>query len=78
MYDESKIEEAVLGLFGVFEFENGRVWKKYDFDVMDSLFNKGYISNPHGKTKSIYLTSEGFTKAKSCADNLFKSDEQQQ
>ena len=76
MYDESKIEDAVLALFGVFEFEGGRVWKKFDFDVMDSLYSKGYISNTHGKSHSINLTSEGLTKAKDCADRLFKSTEQ--
>jgi hypothetical protein len=38
-YDTTKVEEAVLGLLGVFEFENGRVWKRFDFDVMDSLLS---------------------------------------
>ena len=25
-YDNAKVEEAVLALLGVFEFENGRAW----------------------------------------------------
>jgi hypothetical protein len=37
----AKVEEVVLGLLGVFEFENGRIWKRFDFDVMDSLHSKG-------------------------------------
>jgi hypothetical protein len=77
MYDESKIEDAVLALFGAFEFEGGRVWKKFDFDVMNSLYSKGYITSPIGRTHSVNLTAEGLTKAKSCADRLFKSEEQQ-
>ena len=77
MYDESKIEDAVLALLGVFEFENGRVWKNYDFNVMDSLYVKGYISNPYRKTKTVSLTPEGLAKAKLFADQLFKSDKQQ-
>lgn len=77
MYDESKIEDAVLALFGAFEFEGGRVWKNFDFDIMDSLHAKGYISNPYGKAKSVNLTPEGLIKAKACANRLFESDEQQ-
>ena len=77
MYDESKIEEAVLALFGAFEFEGGRVWKTIDFNVMDNLHAKGYISNPYEKAKSVNLTPEGLAKAKSCADRLLKSDGQQ-
>lgn len=34
-YDEKKVAEMVLALLGVFEFENGRVWKRIDFAVMD-------------------------------------------
>jgi hypothetical protein len=35
-----KIEEAVLALLGAFEFENGRIWKRFDFDVMQSLADR--------------------------------------
>lgn len=66
-YDEQKIAEAVLALLGVFEFENGRVWKRIDFGVMDELFEKGYISNPKGKSESVYLTQEGMQLAKQLA-----------
>jgi len=33
-YDMVKVEEMLLALLGVFEFENGRVWKRYDFATM--------------------------------------------
>lgn len=48
MYDNRKIEDAVLALLGVFEFENGRVWKRFDFDVMLALAEKGLIQTPGG------------------------------
>ena len=35
--DDAKIEEAVLALMGAFEFDKGRVWKSYDFGVMNAL-----------------------------------------
>ena len=43
-YDMVKVEEAVLALLGVFEFDNGRVWKRYDFATMDGLHEKGLIT----------------------------------
>lgn len=44
MYDNAKIEDAVLALLGALEFDNGRAWKRLDFAVMDALFENGYIS----------------------------------
>jgi hypothetical protein len=72
-YDDQKIAEAVLALLGVFEFENGRVWKRIDFGVMDELFEKGYISDPKGKSESVYLTQEGMQLAKQLAAKHFSS-----
>jgi hypothetical protein len=31
------MQEAILALFGAFEVENGRVWKRYDFAAMEAL-----------------------------------------
>jgi hypothetical protein len=55
-YDKAKIEEALLALLGVFEFENGRVWKRYDFATMDALHAKGLISEPRSRQESVDLT----------------------
>jgi hypothetical protein len=70
-YDDQKIEEAVLALLGVFEFENGRVWKRINFGVMDSLHEKGYITDPKGKAESVYLTEEGMRLARELAARHF-------
>jgi hypothetical protein len=70
-YDEEKIEEVVLALLGVFEFEQGRVWKGYDFGLMDALHSKGYITDPKGRSKSTYLTDEGMLRAKQLAAKHF-------
>ena len=40
-YYKPKLQEAVLALLGAFEFENGRVWKRYDFAVLDALHEQG-------------------------------------
>lgn len=71
MHDPKKIEEAVLALLGAFEFENGRAWKRFDFDVMQSLANQGLLSDPRGKSESVRLTPEGMARAKALADRFF-------
>ena len=71
VYDASSIEDTVLALLGAFEFDNGRVWKRYDFDVMDALHSKGLITDPHGRAESVYLTETGVLRAKELATRLF-------
>jgi len=58
-YDQRKIEEVVVALLGALEFENGRVWKRFDFEIMDALHEKGLITDPRGRHESVYLTDEG-------------------
>lgn len=70
-YDEAKIDEAVLALLGALEFDDGRVWKRYDFGVMDRLHEQGYITNPRGRQESVYLTDEGMRVAKELAARYF-------
>jgi len=70
-YDMVKVEEAVLPLLGVFEFDNGRVWKRYDFATMDGLHEKGLITEAHGRQESVYLTDEGMRRAKELAAKCF-------
>ncbi len=71
MHNPQKIEEAVLALLGAFEFDNGRAWKRFDFDVMESLAAQGLISNPRGRAESVFLSPEGLARAKAAANKLF-------
>ena len=70
-YDMVKVEEALLALLGVFEFENGRVWKRYDFGMMDTLHEKGLITEPRGRQESVFLTEEGLRRAEELAARHF-------
>jgi hypothetical protein len=50
-----------------FDHEEGhgaRAWKGFDWDTMDRLHEKGYISDPKNKNKSVYMSEEAFQKAK--------------
>jgi hypothetical protein len=71
MHDPKKIESAVLALLGAFAFDNGRVWKRDDFGVMDALAEQGLITDPRGRAESVHLTPEGLTRAKALADQMF-------
>ena len=70
-YNRQKMENALLALIGALEFEDGRFWKGYDFDLLNSLHEQGLISQPLGKAKSAYLTPEGLEKAKVLAEEMF-------
>jgi hypothetical protein len=62
-YDLDKVDEMVLALLYLTitdEDEWGaRTWKSHDWDAMDRLHARGYISNPKSKAKSVVLSPEG-------------------
>jgi hypothetical protein len=58
-YDKDKVDEMVLALLFLTLHEDGRAWKGHDWDAMDRLHQKGLISNPVGKAKSVVLTEDG-------------------
>ena len=61
-YDKDKVDEMVLALLYLTSFQDKyatRAWKSMDWGAMDRLYEKGYISNPKGKAKSVILTAEG-------------------
>ena len=67
-YDTDKIDEMVLALLWLTEHENGRAWKGHDWDAMNRLYDKGYISDPKSKAKSVVFTERGAKHA----EELFK------
>ena len=69
--DEKKIDDAVLALLYLGLHEEARAWKGFDWDSMDRLHEKGYISDPQSKAKSIVFTTEGVERAKQLLEKLF-------
>jgi Domain of unknown function (DUF6429) len=67
-YDPDKVDEAVLALLYLTLHDGARAWKSFDWEVMNRLRKKGYISNPVGKAKSVVLTEEGLK----ASEELFK------
>ena len=73
-YDDNRIDEAVLALLATYCYDNGQVWKGFDFDVMDRLYQRGLISQPHNKNKSVWMTPEGRELGQQIAARLFAED----
>jgi len=69
--DQDKIDDAVLALLSLGLHDGARVWKSFDWDAMDRLHEKGYISNPQSKAKSVVLTEEGLERAQKLLAALF-------
>jgi len=69
--DTDKIDEAVLALLYLTLHDGARAWKSFDWDAMNRLHEKGYISNPVGKAKSVVLTEEGLREAERLFIKLF-------
>ena len=44
--------------------DGARVWKGYDWDVMHRLHEQGFITDPHGKAKSVVLTEAGLARSR--------------
>ena len=60
--DLTPTEQFALVLLRQSAFEEGdrlRSWKGYDWDIMNRLHEMGFITNPVGKVKSVYLTESG-------------------
>ena len=62
----------MLGFHAFEEDEYGaRSWKSYDWDIMDRLHTKGYISDPKSKAKSIVLSPEGLKRSRELFEEYF-------
>ncbi len=71
MLDDEKIDEAVLALLVLGLHDGWRAWKGFDWDAMSRLHEKGFISDPRGKAKSVVFTEEGLAQAKLLLEKLF-------
>jgi hypothetical protein len=73
-YDQDKVDEAVLALLYLNFFRDGavtRAWKGFDWDTMDRLHARGYLSDPKSKARSVIMTEEGESAARELFQKLF-------
>lgn len=72
-YDPNKVDDMVLALLHLTSFSDRgivRAWKSHDWDALDRLCDKGFISDPKTKAKSVVLSDEGAQRAKELFEKL--------
>lgn len=72
-YDPNKVDDMVLALLHLTSSSDEgivRAWKSHDWDAFDRLCDKGFISDPKTKAKSVVLSDEGAQRAKELFEKL--------
>ena len=63
-FNEERAGDLVLALMQLTLHEECRAWKSYDWDVMNYLHERGFITDPRSKAKSVILTHEGLMRSR--------------
>jgi len=69
--DEDRIDNATLALLCLGLHDRQRAWKSFDWDVMKRLHERGFISDPVSKAKSVAFSDEGLRRAQALLEKLF-------
>ena len=78
--DTDKIDDAVLALLYLGRHGHEargdiRAWKTFDWEATRRLHEKGMISNPISKAKSVAFTEEGLKRAQILFEQLFGKED---
>jgi hypothetical protein len=72
-----KVDEAALALMHLTTFvERGgvaRSWKGFDWDILDRMFERGWISDPQTKARSVVVFDEAVRQSKELFEQRFGS-----
>lgn len=69
--DEESVDEAVLALLQLTRHDECHAWKGHDFEVLNRLYEKGFICDPVNKRKSVTFTDAGLKKSKNLFEAMF-------
>lgn len=75
-YNTEKVDNAVLALLCLTMFQDHgitRAWKGHAWEVLDRLYQKGYIDDPKNKNRSVTMTQEGVQQAQKLFEELFSN-----
>ena len=78
-YDEEKVDEMVLALLYLTSFTEHnitRAWKGQDWDVLNRLNQKGLISDPKSKAKSVVLSEDAAKESARLFQKYFASNDE--
>ncbi len=57
------IDEDALALFYLTLHDRYRAWKGFDWNVLNRLYERGFIEDPVNKTKSVIFTEDGLRES---------------
>jgi hypothetical protein len=63
-FNRERAGDLVLALMQLTLHEERRAWKSFDWDVMNELHERGFITDPRSKAKSVVLTDEGLARSR--------------
>jgi len=69
--DTDKVDDAVLALLYLGLHNGYRAWKGFDWAALERLHEKGLISNPVGKAKSVVFSEEGLERSQALFEKMF-------
>jgi len=72
--DYEKIDDYTLALLYLVMSQDkcgARAWKSFDWETMNRLHEKSYISNPKSKALSVALSEEGLARSRELFERLF-------
>ena len=77
-YDKDKVDDMVLALLWLTTFgekQGGQValraWKGHDWEALNRLHQKGFIGDPVGEAKSVFVTEEGAKRSEELFRQFF-------
>ncbi len=74
-----KIDDHTLALLHLVTAERqegfgARAWKSFDWETMNRLHERGHISDPRSKAKSVVMTEDGLKKSKELFHKFFTEE----
>ena len=73
-FDKEKVDQATLALMWLVTESDkygSRAWKGFDWDTLDRLHEKGLISDPKRKAKSVALSDEAVELSERLFERMF-------
>jgi hypothetical protein len=64
--DEAALAIMLLGLHG-----GWRTWKGFDWGILNRLYERGFITDPKSKAKSVIFTEMGLEESQRLFEELF-------
>ena len=73
-FDKEKVDQETLALMWLVTESDkygSRAWKGFDWDTLDRLHEKGLISDPKRKAKSVALSDEAVELSERLFERMF-------